>query len=84
VRRLSNCRKIVAMKRSRDEKLLHPKPGSRIAAARDFGIDLTLLVENLRLTPAERLRANDQAINDVMKFEEAVRRAKKAQKGDSK
>jgi hypothetical protein len=37
-----------------EERLLHPVPGSRIAAAKDYGIDLTLLVEQLRLTPAER------------------------------
>ena len=36
------------------ERLRHPVPGSRIAAARDFGIDLNLLIANLRLTPAER------------------------------
>lgn len=64
----------IAVKRSREEKLLDPKPGSRIAAARDFGIDLSLLVENLRLTPAERLRSNDHAVNDLQKFEIAMRR----------
>jgi hypothetical protein len=37
-----------------EQRLLHPEPGSRCAAARDFGIDLTLLLEQLRLTPAER------------------------------
>lgn len=63
--------------KEREERLLNPKPGSRIAAARDYGIDLTLLVENLRLTPAERLRSNDRAINDLKKFEMAVRAAKK-------
>jgi hypothetical protein len=36
--------------------LLHPACGSRIEAARNHGIDLTLLVEQLRLTPAERAR----------------------------
>ncbi|MFN0103686.1 MAG: hypothetical protein ACKV2U_16565 [Bryobacteraceae bacterium] len=36
--------------------LLHPAPGSRIEAARNHGIDLTLLMEQLRLTPAERAR----------------------------
>jgi hypothetical protein len=36
------------------ERLRHPAPGSRIAAAKEYGIDLTLLVEQLRLTPAER------------------------------
>jgi hypothetical protein len=37
------------------ERLRHPAPGSRIEAARDFGVDLKLLIENLRLTPAERV-----------------------------
>jgi hypothetical protein len=31
-------------------------PRSRIEAAKNHGIDLTLLVEQLRLTPAERAR----------------------------
>jgi hypothetical protein len=64
------------MERSREEKLLHPSPGSRIEAAKEFGIDLTLLVENLRLTPAQRLRSNDQAVNDLKRFETAMRKAK--------
>ncbi|MGH7785095.1 MAG: hypothetical protein ACREO5_14805 [Candidatus Binatia bacterium] len=68
------------MKRTPEEKLLNPRPGSKIAAARDYGIDLTLLVENLRLTPAQRLRANDQAVNDLLKFEAAMRMALKAKK----
>lgn len=59
--------------------MLNPRPGSRIAAARDYGIDLTLLVENLRLTPAQRVKNNDDAVNDLLKFEEAMRRAKKAE-----
>jgi phage baseplate assembly protein W len=37
-----------------ENRLLHPAPGSRIEAARNYGTDLTLLVEQLRLTPAER------------------------------
>lgn len=39
-----------------EERLLHPAPGSRIEAAGRYGVDLTLLVEQLRLTPAERAR----------------------------
>jgi len=38
-----------------EERLRHPRPGSRIAEAQQYGIDLTLLIENLRLTPAERV-----------------------------
>jgi hypothetical protein len=64
------------MKRTREEKLLNPRPGSRIAAARDYGIDLTQVVENLRLTPAERIKRNDDAVNSVLMFQEAMRRAK--------
>jgi len=68
------------MGRTREDKLLNPKPGSRIAAAREYGIDLTQIVENLRLTPAERIRRNDQAVNSILKFAEAMRRAKTAAK----
>ena len=34
----------------------NPPPGSVIAAAKDFGVDLFATLENLRLTPAERIR----------------------------
>jgi hypothetical protein len=37
-----------------EERLRNPRPGSKIAAAKEYGIDLTLLIENLRLTAAER------------------------------
>lgn len=43
------------MKRTPEEKLLNPKPGSKADAARDFGIDLTLTVSQLRLTPQQRI-----------------------------
>jgi hypothetical protein len=39
-----------------EEKLRHPLPGGRIEAAQRFGVDLTLLIEQLRLSPAERVR----------------------------
>lgn len=62
------------MSRALEDKLLNPRAGGPIAAARDYGIDLTLLVENLRLSPADRLKANDAAINDLRKFEAAMRK----------
>ncbi|MEO6334352.1 MAG: hypothetical protein ABIO91_05145 [Pyrinomonadaceae bacterium] len=67
-------------KRTPEEKLLNPRPGSKIAEARDFGIDLTQIVENLRLTPSERIKKNDQGVNSLLKFEEAVRRSKAAKR----
>lgn len=68
------------MKRTPREKLLNPTPGSKIAEARDYGIDLTQLAENLRYTPAERIKRNDDAANSMLKFEEAMRRAKLSNK----
>ena len=36
--------------------VLDPPAGSKLAAAKDFGVDLTLLLSALELTPAERAR----------------------------
>jgi hypothetical protein len=44
----------------REHWLIDPKPGSAAARARDFGIDLSLTVSNLRLTPEERIRNLDR------------------------
>jgi hypothetical protein len=41
---------------SPEEKLKHPLAGTAIDQAREFGIDLSLLIERLRLTPDERVR----------------------------
>jgi len=38
------------------ELITNPPPGSKLAAAKEYGIDLSLLLENLALTPTERLR----------------------------
>ena len=56
------------------ERLRHPRPGSRIEAAQRFGIDLTLLIENLRLTPEERLRKMTKAAEDLRQLRGAARR----------
>lgn len=50
-----------------------PPPGSKIAEAKRYGIDLTLLVESLEMTPTERLRALDRA----QPFLDELRRAGK-------
>jgi hypothetical protein len=44
-----------------ERRLLHPAAGSRIEAAGNYGVDLTLLVEQLRLTPGERARKLEAA-----------------------
>jgi hypothetical protein len=57
-----------------EARLLHPEPGSRIEAAREFGIDLTLLLAQLRLTPAERARKLESAANALKGVRGAARR----------
>ncbi|HEX6279315.1 MAG TPA: hypothetical protein VFZ49_04800 [Pyrinomonadaceae bacterium] len=66
--------------RTPEEKLLNPRRGSKIAEAKEFGIDLTLLVSNLRLSPEERLRRNDDLNSGLDQLAEAMRKAKRAKK----
>jgi hypothetical protein len=57
-----------------EQRLLHPAPASRIAAARDFGIDLTLLLMQLRLSPAERVSQMLELCNQVEELTGRARR----------
>jgi hypothetical protein len=43
------------MKRAR-RLIARPPRGSNLAKAKEYGVDLTLLVENLSLTPTERAK----------------------------
>ncbi len=43
-----------------------------IQLAELFGIDLSLLEENLRLTPEERLRQNDRLLNEAEALQAAL------------
>jgi hypothetical protein len=38
------------------ELITNPPQGSKLSAAKELGIDLTLLLENLALAPTERLQ----------------------------
>ena len=53
-----------------------PPKGSKLAEARDFGIDLTLLLSNLQLTPTERLQRLMAAQLMVLELRRGMRRAK--------
>jgi hypothetical protein len=47
--------------KDREDRLLNPRPGTAAARAREFGVDLTLTLSNLRLTPEERLLRLERA-----------------------
>jgi hypothetical protein len=53
--------------------LIDPKPGTAAAAARDFGIDLSLTVSNLRLTPEERIRQLDNHVDGIRELRRSLR-----------
>ncbi len=60
--------------RTPEEKLLNPRPGSKIAEAKKFGIDLTLTAGNLRKTPQERI----DDLQSAMRFFAELDRAREA------
>jgi hypothetical protein len=53
------------------ELISNPPPGSKVEAAINFGIDLSLNVRSLQLTPAERVLEMERALRLV----EALRKA---------
>jgi hypothetical protein len=56
----------------RERGLIEPKPGTAAAAARDFGIDLSLTVGNLRLTPHQRVKRLDEFQRELKELRLAV------------
>ena len=52
--------------------LIEPKPSTAAAAARDFGIDLSLTVANLRLTPHQRVERLDEFQRELKELRLAV------------
>jgi hypothetical protein len=56
--------------REDEDYFLNPPPGSAAARAVEFGIDLTLTLENLRLSPEERIRKLDNRLATIAKSKE--------------
>lgn len=61
------------MRSAADDYFLNPPPGSAAARAVEFGIDLTLTLENLKLTPEERIRKLDSFIEGISKLKATAR-----------
>ena len=57
----------------REMSLIDPKPGTAAATARDFGIDLSLTVSNLRLTPEERIRKLGDHVDGIKALRRSLR-----------
>ena len=57
-----------------EDYFLNPPPGSAAARAVEFGIDLTLTLLNLRMTPEERILQLDDFIASVAKLKATARR----------
>lgn len=58
------------------ELITNPPPGSKLAEAKAYGVDLTLLVENLSLTPTERARGLSEGAR-IFQIAEQNARARK-------
>lgn len=63
--------------REQEERFLNPAPGTAAARARAFGIDLTLTLANLRLTPQQRL----ERLEGLREFAREARAAMRPQTG---
>jgi hypothetical protein len=57
-------------------RLRNPRPGGRIEAGQRLGVDLTLLIHQLRLSPEERVREMLLAAEDVEELRCASRRGR--------
>ena len=56
-----------------EDYFLNPPPGSAAERAAEFGIDLTLTLGHLRLTPEDRLRKLDDFIEGIAKLKTSIR-----------
>jgi hypothetical protein len=65
---------VTAEERERIIELInHPPTGSKIADAKRYGIDLTLLIRRLELSPSARLEELESAQQFLAKFRAAAR-----------
>jgi hypothetical protein len=61
--------------------ILNPRPGSKVAAATDFGIDLTLTYGQLKKTPQERVDHAQSAMKSLEEFRRQVKEGRKRNNG---
>lgn len=70
MRQLTGSELVRAIDRLRD-----PPPGGKIEAAKAFGVDLSLLIEQIKLSPAERTRRMHALAQSAESLRGAARRS---------
>ena len=63
------------------ELIRSPRPGSKVAAATEFGIDLTLTFGQLKKTPQERVEDLQSAMKGLEEFARAGAEMRKQKRG---
>lgn len=61
------------------ELITNPPPGSKLAEAKEWGVDLTLLCANLERTPTERARSFASIVHFFNSFRDAARKSPPSQ-----
>jgi hypothetical protein len=59
------------MAKKRPKRKSSPRWPKEIQAAIDYGIDVSMIIQNLRRTPAERIRRHQIALNTAEKLRKA-------------
>jgi hypothetical protein len=60
---------------------MNPRPGSKVAAAKEFGIDLTLTLGQLKKTPQERVEYAQSAMRSLEQFRQEVKKSRERKNG---
>jgi len=61
------------------ELITNPPAGSKLADAKDWGVDLTLLYANLKRTPSERARSFASMVHSYNGLRDAARESPPSQ-----
>lgn len=61
--------------------IMNPRPGSKVAAAQEFGIDLTLTFGQLKKTPQERVEHQQSAMRSLDEFRRQTANLRKRKDG---
>jgi len=61
--------------------IMNPRQGSKVAAATEFGIDLTLTFGQLKKTPQERVESQQSAMRSLEEFRRQIKESRKRKNG---